>query len=434
MNGSSARRSTPANARRTGKPSPSSPEGAVVIEITGRSCSTAGSVSGTRGSWSMDATVTAGMETPPNSGITAGSTDTPGDIPEPRDPRPPDDRGRAVATERSYIGRVSNLERRPQEAAGGGRAAVADTPVRELLSGREVQIGPRNTLVTRTLPHRERRMVGAWCYLDHYGPENIPGTPGMQVPPHPHTGLQTVSWLVQGQVLHRDSLGSEQLIRPGQLNLMTAGRGISHSEESARGAPALLHGVQLWVALPDRHRAVEPDFAHLPELPIADGGAGFGSSSRVTVIMGELAGAVSPARTYSPLIGAEVALDADGSIMVPLRPGFEHAVLPLTGSAVVDEVPLAPGPLLYLGTGRTELEMRNDGPEPARLLLLGGEPFDEQIIMWWNFVGRSHDEIVRMRSGWMDGDEFGTVRGYDGDPLPAPPMPATTLKPRPRTR
>ncbi|HKA69064.1 MAG TPA: pirin family protein [Actinomycetes bacterium] len=329
---------------------------------------------------------------------------------------------------------MSNLERRPVEAVGGGRSAVADAPVRELLSGREVQIGPRNTLVTRTLPHRERRMVGAWCYLDHYGPEDISGTPGMRVPPHPHTGLQTVSWLVQGRVLHRDSLGSEQLIQPGQLNLMTAGRGISHSEESARGAPALLHGVQLWVALPDRHRAVEPDFAHLPELPIADGGAGFGSSSRVTVIMGELAGAVSPARTYSPLIGAEVALDADGSIMVPLRPGFEHAVLPLTGSAVVDEVPLAPGPLLYLGTGRTELEMRNDGPEPARLLLLGGEPFDEQIIMWWNFVGRSHDEIVRMRSGWMDGDEFGTVRGYDGDPLPAPPMPATTLKPRPRTR
>jgi len=333
--------------------------------------------------------------------------------------------------ERSYSGGMSNLERRPEEAAGGGRAAVADAPVRELLCGREVQIGPRNTLVTRTLPHRERRMVGAWCYLDHYGPEDIAGTPGMRVPPHPHTGLQTVSWLVQGQVLHRDSLGSEQLIQPGQLNLMTAGRGISHSEESARGAPALLHGVQLWVALPDRHRAVEPDFAHLPDLPVAGGPPGLGAGSRVTVIMGELAGAASPARTYTPLLGAEVALDPGGSIMVPLRAGFEHAVLPLTGSAIVDEVPLAPGPLLYLGTGRAELAVRNDGAEPARLLLLGGEPFDEQIIMWWNFVGRSHDEIVRMRAGWMDRREFGTVRGYDGDPLPAPPMPATTLKPRP---
>ena len=329
---------------------------------------------------------------------------------------------------------MSNLERLPREATGGGLGTVAAEPVRDLLIGREVQIGPRNTLVTRTLPHRDRRLVGAWCFLDHYGPEDITGTPGMRVPPHPHTGLQTVSWLVDGHVLHRDTLGSEQLIRPGQLNLMTAGRGIAHSEESARGTPPILHGVQLWVALPHQDRMVEPDFAHLPELPVISGGT-LGSGGQVTVIMGELAGAVSPARTYTPLLGAEVRLNPGGAVTLPLRPDFEHAALCLSGTVTVDEVALGPGPLLYLGCGRSELTLRDAGESevPGRVLLLGGEPFEEQIIMWWNFVGRSHDEIVEMRADW-EGQRFGAVRGYDGEPLPAPPMPTTPLKPRPRTR
>jgi len=320
---------------------------------------------------------------------------------------------------------MSNLERNPQEAVCGGRAGVAPEPVREFLPGREVALGPRSTVVSRTLPHRTRRMVGAWCFVDQYGPDDIAGTSGMRVPPHPHTGLQTVTWLVQGDVLHRDSLGNEQLIRPGQLNLMTAGSAISHAEESPRDHDPVLQGVQLWVALPDHDRHVDPHFEHHPELPVlADTGV------TVTVLMGELGGARAPARTYSPLVGAQVHLDGGADTRIPLQPEFEHAALTLSGTVEVDSVPLRPGALLYLGCGRSDLALRAE--RPGRVLLLGGEPFDEQIVMWWNFIGRSHEEIVQARTEWMAGARFGTVHGYDGDPLPAPPMPTTPLKPRGR--
>jgi quercetin 2,3-dioxygenase len=321
---------------------------------------------------------------------------------------------------------VSNLELAPEEAVCGGRSSVAGAPVQELLYGREVVLGTRGMVVTRTLPHRDRRMVGAWCFVDQYGPEDVSASAGMRVPPHPHTGLQTVSWLVDGDVLHRDSLGSHQFVRPGQLSLMTAGRGISHSEESPPQRSPLLHGVQLWVALPEHDRSVDPHFEHHSHLPqLTDTGAS------ITVIMGSLGNAASAAQVYSPIVGAEAVLANGVDVQLPLRPEFEHAVLTLSGIVDVDGVELAPGPLLYLGTGRSDLALRAHGP--SRLLLLGGEPFEEQIVMWWNFVGRSHEEIVGFRTDWATGHErFGHVRGYDGDPLPAPPLPVTPLKPRGR--
>jgi redox-sensitive bicupin YhaK (pirin superfamily) len=320
---------------------------------------------------------------------------------------------------------VSNLELAPEEALCGGRAAAAGEPVQELLYGREVVLGTRGMVVTRTLPHRDRRMVGAWCFVDQYGPEDVSTSAGMRVPPHPHTGLQTVSWLVEGDVLHRDSLGSHQRVRPGQLSLMTAGKGISHSEESPPDRSPVLHGVQLWVALPDDDRQVHPHFEHHADLPVRTD-----SGVSVTVIMGSLDGSTSAAQVYSPLVGAEVRLAAGAFTTLPLRPEFEYAVLTLTGTVFVDGVELAPGPLLYLGTGRSDLSVRAD--TTGRVLLLGGEPFDEQIVMWWNFVGRSHDEIVAFRTEWSDGDLFGEVYGYDGNPLPAPPLPTARLKPRGR--
>jgi hypothetical protein len=280
-------------------------------------------------------------------------------------------------------------------------------------------------VVTRTLPHRDRRMVGAWCFVDQYGPEDVSTAAGMRVPPHPHTGLQTVSWLVEGDILHRDSLGSHQFVRPGQLNLMTAGIGISHSEESPPERSPVLHGVQLWVALPEHDRHVHPHFEHHADLPVLTD-----SGVAVTVIMGSLDGSTSAAQVYSPLVGAEVVLAAGAQTALPLRPEFEYALLTLIGTVIVDGAELAPGPLLYLGMGRIDLSLRADAP--SRVLLLGGEPFDEQIVMWWNFVGRSHDEIVDFRTEWSDGDRFGDVRGYDGNPLPAPPLPTTRLKPRGR--
>jgi redox-sensitive bicupin YhaK (pirin superfamily) len=326
---------------------------------------------------------------------------------------------------------VSNLEPSPQPTLCGG-AATAD-PVRELVPGREVVLGGTcGMLVTRTLPSRDRRMVGPWCFVDLYGPQDVTGSPGMRVPPHPHTGLQTVSWLLDGEVLHRDSLSSRQLIRPGELNLMTAGRAIAHSEETPTGRGGILHGIQLWVALPAESRHVEPSFVHHARLP-----AWTATGVAATVLLGELDGATSPARTYSPVVGAEVTLDAGADAVLPLRADFEYAALALSGDREadidVDGEPLPAGPLLYLGSGRSHLPVRATA-QPARFLLLGGEPFTERIVMWWNFVGRSHEEIVAFREDWMAGRGFGTVRGYDGEPLPAPPMPGVTLRPRARSR
>ena len=324
---------------------------------------------------------------------------------------------------------MSNLEPRPAELVGSTGVALA--PVRELLPGREVVLGgTRGMPVLRTLPNRDRRMVGAWCFVDHFGPDDVSRSGGMRVPPHPHTGLQTVTWLVEGEVRHRDSIGSDQLIRPGQLNLMTAGRGIAHAEESPAPAGPVLHGLQLWVALPAGTRAVEAAFEHHGELPRVELSSGGGVTA--TVLLGQLAGAVSPATTFTPIVGAELTVAGGAEAVVPLDAGFEYAALCVDGPAEVDGVAVPRGTLLYLGAGRSELPVRSDAP--ARLVLLGGEPFAEEIVMWWNFIARTHDEIVRAREDWMAGRGFGTVHGFEGDPLPAPVLPGTPLKPRGRVR
>jgi redox-sensitive bicupin YhaK (pirin superfamily) len=322
---------------------------------------------------------------------------------------------------------MSNLDVKPAATICGGRADVSAAPVRELLTARTVRLG-ESTEVRRLLPNLGRRMVGAWCFVDHYGPDDIAGGPGMQVPPHPHIGLQTVSWLHDGEVLHRDSLGSLRTVRPRELGLMTSGRGIAHSEESPRDHARRLHGAQLWVALPDAARDTGPAFEHHPDLPEITGGGGL----HATVILGDLDGAASPGTVHTPLVGADLTLAAGTDTRLPLRPDFEYAVLTMSGESHVDGVPLTPGSLLYLGCGRRELPLRADAP--ASLMLLGGEPFDERIVMWWNFVGRSADDIVQAREDWNTGERFGEVHGYDGARLTAPDLPPTPLKPRGRTR
>ena len=321
---------------------------------------------------------------------------------------------------------MSNLDRQATLQVCGGRGFVVAEPVRELLSPRHVQLG-ESTQVRRLLPNLGRRMVGAWAFVDHYGPDDIADEPGMQVPPHPHMGLQTVSWLHEGEVLHRDSTGSLQTIRPRELGLMTSGRAISHSEESPRSHARYLHGAQLWVALPDAHRNVEPHFQHHAELPRVTA-----PGLTATVVLGELDGATSPGTTYSPLVGADLALTAGAEVRLPLDPDFEYAVLAMSGESHVDGVPVLPGSMLYLGCGRTELPLRADSD--AGLMLLGGEPFEEEIVMWWNFVGRTDEEIRLAREQWMTGDRFGEVKGYDGARLAAPEVPATQLKARGRVR
>ncbi|MET9678170.1 pirin family protein [Streptomyces sp. NPDC006482] len=321
---------------------------------------------------------------------------------------------------------MSNLDRQAALTVCGGRGFVVAEPVRELLSPRRVQLG-ESTEVRRLLPNLGRRMVGAWAFVDHYGPDDIADEPGMQVPPHPHMGLQTVSWLHEGEVLHRDSTGSLQTVRPRELGLMTSGRAISHSEESPRPHARFLHGAQLWVALPDTHRHVEPHFQHHADLPQVTA-----PGLTATVILGALDGATSPGTTYTPLVGADLALAAGTETSLPLDPDFEYAVLSMSGEAHVDGVPVLPGSMLYLGCGRTELPLR--AVSDAGLMLLGGEPFEEEIVMWWNFVGRTDEEIRTAREQWMTGDRFGEVKGYDGGRLDAPEVPATQLKARGRVR
>jgi quercetin 2,3-dioxygenase len=298
-------------------------------------------------------------------------------------------------------------------------------PGAELTEARVARVG--DMTVRRLLPLRLRRSVGAWCFVDHYGPMSVDGVTGMRVPPHPHIGLQTVTWLISGNVLHRDSLGSEQMIRPGQLNLMTAGRGIAHSEESPAEHDPSLHGVQLWVALPDASRHTEPSFAHHAELPAA-GLGGF----EVTVFAGSLGGARSPARMFSEIVGAELAAHRDASGSIPLAVSHEHVVFVATGSARVDRAPdatvLRPGQLLYLDAGRDQVGV--SAAAGSRLFLLGGVPLAEPLLMWWNLVARTPGEIEAAVAEWRQG-RFGTVAGYDGEPLPAPPLVALRPPHRP---
>jgi redox-sensitive bicupin YhaK (pirin superfamily) len=267
--------------------------------------------------------------------------------------------------------------------------------------------------VRRLLPLRLRRSVGAWCFVDHYGPMSVDGVTGMAVPPHPHIGLQTVTWLFAGNVLHRDSLGSEQMIRPGQLNLMTSGRGIAHAEESPAETPQL-HGVQLWVALPEASRFTEPAFEHHAELPFM-GSDGF----TITVFMGYLTGTHSPATTFSHLVGAQLVASRDVNTRLAVNPDFEHAVFVADGKARVGGTDLLPGTLIYLPTGHLEVPVA--APAGATLLLLGGVPLGEQLLMWWNFVARTPDEIAAAVADWREG-KFGGVGGYVGEPLKAPPF------------
>jgi redox-sensitive bicupin YhaK (pirin superfamily) len=281
-------------------------------------------------------------------------------------------------------------------------------------------------IVRRTLPHRTIRTVGAFCFVDHYGPAPVtgPGAHPMVVPPHPHCGLQTVSWLLSGEVEHRDSVGSVQHITPGELNLMTAGVGIAHSEYSAGADP--LHGFQLWVALPDDERHQAPHFEHhagLPELDVA--------GMSVRVVMGEVDGQKSPAQVYSPLVCAELRLPA-GAFELPLDTAFEHGLLLADGDVAFSGSPGPRSALQYFPEQTPVVRLSSE--TGATVLLIGGEPFPEELLMWWNFVGRSHDEIVRARNDWAGGVRFGAVIDDVHSPMPAPDLPITRLKSRPGRR
>ncbi len=289
------------------------------------------------------------------------------------------------------------------------------------IAAREVPLGGlRQLTVHRTLPSRSLPTIGAWCFVDHFGPTDE----AMTVLPHPHTGLQTVTWPVSGEIRHRDSLGSDVVLKPGELNLMTSGDGVSHSEFSVDAAEPM-HGIQLWVALPDADRRGRAGFEHHADLPRVEG-----EGWQATVLVGEFVGGRSAATVYSPLMGAEVRLEA-GTHVLPLDPAFEHGLLAVDSPLTIEGEQVEHRLLRYLAPGRDQVEVSIQGP--ATVMLLGGEPFEEELVMWWNFIGRTHEDIVRAREDWQAGAaRFGHVEGHDGQVIPAPPMPDLRLRPRRR--
>lgn len=351
---------------------------------------------------------------------------------------------------------MTNLEREPGEvtcrsdADGDGLIAV--------LEPRTVPLGgPRAMTVRRTLPQKGRSLIGAWCFLDHFGPDDVNKSGGMVVPPHPHTGLQTVTWVFAGEIEHRDSSGGYAIVRSGELNLMTAGRGIQHSEVSVGATPSapnptddsvetgniggqttgggaegvnVLHGVQLWTALPDASRHTEPLFEHVVPPVFEHQGA------QISVFVGSLLGQTSDATTFSPLVGAQVDLPPHTEIVIPVDPTFEHGVLLDTGEVAVDDTPVPQDHVAYRCPGADAIAL-SSGEAGARVVLIGGAPLGEEIVMWWNFIGRTHEEVVAYREEWqrdvIDGanatGRFGhTV--YDGPSLPAPALPTVRLRSR----
>ncbi|MFV0316588.1 MAG: pirin family protein [Microthrixaceae bacterium] len=284
----------------------------------------------------------------------------------------------------------------------------------ELSDAREADVG--GVPVRRVLPQRTRRTVGAWCFVDHAGGPGLAAS--MDVGPHPHIGLQTVTWLLEGEVLHRDSLGSEQVIRPGQLNLMTAGGGVVHSEEQLHthlATSRALHAVQLWVALPEETRHGPAAFEHHAELPQVALPGG-----EATVLVGAFAGTTSPARTDTEHFGVDMR-STGGPISVPLSTRHEHAVAVVQGAAETGGTTITPGHLAYIGTGSDELHL--DAEEGSRFILLGGVPFPERPFMWWNYVARSAEEVSAAHRDWTQrADRFGSVAS-DLEPIdvPAPP-------------
>jgi hypothetical protein len=264
-------------------------------------------------------------------------------------------------------------------------------------------------------------MIGPWCFIDHFGPSEQ--KEGTKVAAHPHIGLQTVTWLFAGEIEHRDSLGTVQTIRPGQLNLMNAGNGISHSEKSeANGQP--LHFMQLWLALPEGSRNTLGDFEHVAALPRRDLGA-----ATLTILAGNLLGSHAPTTIYSPLAAAELQFSYEGQVSFVVNPAFEHGVVLAQGVARINGVGLSPGDLFYFPTDSAEITI--DASADAILLVIGGEPFAEKIVMWWNFIARTHDEIQDARASWNARTErFGYFEDNLGPWIPAPNMPNVILQPR----
>lgn len=287
--------------------------------------------------------------------------------------------------------------------------------VLERLGARKADVG--GIPVARVIPVRTRRVIGPWCFLDHAGPVTFSASnQGFDVGPHPHTGLQTFTWMLEGEVLHRDSLGHEQVIKPGQVNLMTAGHGIVHTEESLPDSGAL-HATQLWIALPKEDKDTAPRFDHYPDLPRwTQGGVDF------TLLTGNYQDQKAPTLHFSPIIGMDLQSSKDSELSLTLDTDFEHGIFVLQGSLEIESETFNDNELAFLGLGREQVKFKLEAG--SRVLFVGGEPLESEIVIWWNFVGHSKEEVRQAVTDWQQGaSRFGDVPGYDGPPMEAPSMP-----------
>ncbi|MBJ8421620.1 pirin family protein [Acinetobacter bereziniae] len=286
---------------------------------------------------------------------------------------------------------------------------IQDFPIRS------AEIG-RGTVIKRALPSRQKRMIGAWCFLDHAGPVTFPQGDGLDVGPHPHIGLQTFTWMIEGTMMHTDSIGSKQLIRPKQVNLMTAGYGISHTEV-APDTETRMHAAQLWIALPDDKINMAPQFDHYPVLPVVEK-----DNIEFTVLVGEFMNTVSPVQVHTELLGIDFFAKEQTKTRIPLNPKFEYGFMALESDAIVNGHDLNSDNMVVLEPGISQIEV--ELPKGSRLLLIGGEPFESPILLWWNLVGRTQEELKTATEQWINQDaRFGTIPNYDGPRLEAPAFP-----------
>lgn len=299
------------------------------------------------------------------------------------------------------------------------KSESAEGPVERLISPRERDLG--GFTVRRVLPHAARRTVGPFIFFDQMGP--TPAGAGLDVRPHPHIGLSTVTYLFEGAARHRDSLGIDQIIRPGDVNWMTAGRGIVHSERSddeTRAVGPRLFGIQSWVALPKAHEEDAPAFAHHPAATLpawsVDGG-------RLRLIAGTAYGRTSPVETAAPLFYVDAELDAQAAIALPAEHAERAVYVAVGGGAVVgaagEETPVEAGTMAVLRPG---VEARFAAKAASRVMLLGGAPLDGPRFIWWNFVSSSRARIERAKADWREG-RFGVVPGDTEAFIPLPDTP-----------
>jgi quercetin 2,3-dioxygenase len=283
----------------------------------------------------------------------------------------------------------------------------------ESYPGRDIALGALT--VTRVLPVKGRRLVGPWCFLDRFGPLTFTDPLPMDVGAHPHMGLQTVTWLLDGEIVHYDSLGYESLLRPGGVNVMTSGGAIAHAERTPATNSGRLNGVQLWVALPDSDRHGAALFQHVERVPVDEPRGGI-----VQVFAGRVGALASPATHHSGIVGADVRIHREAALELPLERAYEYAALVLHGACSLEGQPLQERVLYYLGANRSAVSFASRSG--SRLLLIGGPPFPERILMWWNFVARTPQEIADARTDWEERRRFGEVTGYSGPRLAAPSL------------